>query len=140
MAKAAGIQMSECRLLEDHECAHFMSKRFDRVNGKKLHMQTLCAMRHGAWHLAPAYDMTWAYKPGSKWTGQHQMSINGKRDGFSAEDFFAVAKHFDIAKPQEIISEVCESAMAFGDFAKEAGVAGSIAKQMLPEFRTYLKQ
>ena len=198
MAKAAGIQMSECRLLEDHDCAHFMSKRFDRVNGKKLHMQTLCAMRHmdynnpvansyeqafdtmeklkllpsekaqlfrrmvfnavvrnhddhtknitflmtpdGVWHLAPAYDMAWAYKPGSKWTGQHQMSINGKRDGFITEDFIAVAKHFDIAKPREIINEVCESALAFGDFAKEAGVPGSIAKQMMPEFRTYLKK
>ena len=198
MAEAAGIRMSECRLLEDHDCAHFMSKRFDRVNGKKLHMQTLCAMRHmdynnpvansyeqafdtmeklkllpgekaqlfrrmvfnavvrnhddhtknitflmtpdGVWHLAPAYDMAWAYKPGSKWTGQHQMSINGKRDGFTSEDLIAVAKHFDIVRPQEIINEVCEAALAFGDFAKEAGVPGTIVKQMMPEFRTYLKK
>ena len=198
MAKAAGIQMSECRLLEDHDCAHFMSKRFDRLNGEKLHIQTLCAMRHmdynnpvansyeqafdtmeklkllpsekkqlfrrmvfnavvrnhddhtknisflmtrdGVWHLAPAYDMAWAYKPGSKWTGQHQMSINGKHDGFSTEDFIAVAKHFDIFKPQEIINTVCEAALAFGDFAGEAGVPDDIVKQMMPEFRTYLKQ
>ena len=198
MAKAAGIQMSECRLLEDHDCAHFMSKRFDRQNGEKLHIQTLCAMRHmdynnpvansyeqafdtmeklkllpnekaqlfrrmvfnavvrnhddhtknisflmtrdGVWHLAPAYDMAWAYKPGSKWTGQHQMSINGKHDGFSTEDFIAVAKHFDIFKPQEIINTVCEAALAFGDFAREAGVPDDIANQMMPEFRTYLKQ
>ena len=198
MAEAAGIRMSECRLLEDHDCAHFMSKRFDRVNGKKLHMQTLCAMRHmdynnpvansyeqafdtmeklkllpsekaqlfrrmvfnavvrnhddhtknitflmtpdGVWHLAPAYDMAWAYKPGSKWTGQHQMSINGKRDDFITEDFIAVAKHFDIARPQEIINEVCEVTLAFGDFAKEAGVPGTIVKQMMPEFRAYLKK
>lgn len=198
MAKAAGIQMSECRLLEDHDCAHFMSKRFDRLNGEKLHIQTLCAMRHmdynnpvansyeqafdtmeklkllpdekaqlfrrmvfnavvrnhddhtknisflmtrdGVWRLAPAYDMAWAYKPGSKWTGQHQMSINGKHDGFSTEDFIAVAKHFDIFKPQEIINTVCEAALAFGDFAGEAGVPDDIVKQMMPEFRTYLKQ
>ena len=44
------------------------------------------------------YDMTWAYKPGLKWTGQHQMSINGKRDGFSTEDFLVAAKYFDISK------------------------------------------
>ena len=198
MAKAVGIQMSECRLLEDHDCAHFMSKRFDRMNGQKIHMQTLCAMRHmdyndpvansyeqafdtmeklklpptekvqlfrrmvfnavvrnhddhtknisflmtrdGEWHLSPAYDMAWAYKPGSKWTGQHQMSINGKRDGFNTEDFIAVARHFDIYKPQEIINAVCETAQAFGDFAKVAGVPGDIVNQMLPEFRTYLKK
>ena len=41
---------------------------------------------------------------------------------------------------QEIINEVCEAALAFGDFAKEAGVPGTIVKQMMPEFRTYLKQ
>ncbi len=56
------------------------------------------------------------------------------------QDLIAVAKHFDIAKPQEIINEVCETALAFGDFAKEAGVHDSIAKQMLPEFRTYMKK
>jgi len=198
MAKAAGIQMSECRLLEDHDCAHFMSKRFDRLNGEKLHIQTLCAMRHmdynnpvansyeqafdtmeklkllpsekaqlfrrmvfnavvrnhddhtknisflmtrnGVWHLAPAYDMAWAYKSGSKWTGQHQMSINGKRDGFSNEDLITVAKHFDISRPRESINTVCEAALAFGDFAREAGVPDDIIKQMMPEFRTYLKK
>ena len=87
-----------------------------------------------------AYDMAWAYRPGSKWTGQHQMSINGKRDGFRTEDFIAAAKHFDISKPQEIINTVCETALAFGDFAMEAGVPDSIVRQMQAEFRTYLKK
>ena len=197
MAKAAGIRMSECRLLEDHDCAHFMSKRFDRADGQKIHMQTLCAMRHldyndpvansyeqafdtmeklklhpsekaqlfrrmvfnavvrnhddhtknisflmtrdGVWHLAPAYDMAWSYKPGSKWTGQHQMSINGKRDGFNTGDLIAVARHFDISKPQEIINTVCETTQAFGDFAKVAAVPDDIVNQMLPEFRRFKK-
>ncbi len=34
MAKAAGIKMTECRLLEENGRAHFMTKRFDRVNYK----------------------------------------------------------------------------------------------------------
>jgi len=50
MAKAAGIDMSECRLLEENARAHFMTRRFDRevINGKtiKHHVQTLCAMDH----------------------------------------------------------------------------------------------
>lgn len=46
MAKAAGINMSECRLLEENGRAHFMSRRFDRQNGAKQHTQTLCAMQH----------------------------------------------------------------------------------------------
>ena len=51
MAKAAGIEMAPCRLLEEGGRAHFMTRRFDRtVNADgmtvKHHMQTLCAMAH----------------------------------------------------------------------------------------------
>jgi serine/threonine-protein kinase HipA len=47
MAKACGIEMTECRLLEENGRAHFMTHRFDRTDaGEKLHMQSLCAMRH----------------------------------------------------------------------------------------------
>ena len=47
MAKDAGIEMTECRLYEEHDRAHFMTHRFDRLHAKeKLHVQSLCAMRH----------------------------------------------------------------------------------------------
>lgn len=47
MAKAAGIEMSDCRLLEENGRAHFMTKRFDRTDGgDKTHMQSLCGLRH----------------------------------------------------------------------------------------------
>ncbi len=51
MAKAAGISMSPCRLLEEDGRAHFMTKRFDRDvtpdgETQKHHVQTLCAMNH----------------------------------------------------------------------------------------------
>jgi serine/threonine-protein kinase HipA len=50
MAKAAGVNMSECRLLEENGRAHFMTRRFDReVSGQhtlKHHVQTLCAIDH----------------------------------------------------------------------------------------------
>ena len=46
MAKAAGVIMNECRLLEDAGYAHFITKRFDRNNNKKIHMQTLGAISH----------------------------------------------------------------------------------------------
>lgn len=46
MAKAAGIAMSECRLLEENGRRHFMTRRFDRLaGGEKLHMQSLCALK-----------------------------------------------------------------------------------------------
>lgn len=47
MALAAGITMSECRLLHEGGRAHFMTRRFDRrPDGAKVHMQTLCALAH----------------------------------------------------------------------------------------------
>jgi serine/threonine-protein kinase HipA len=46
MALKAGIVMSECKLLEEGGRKHFMTKRFDRVNGKKLHMQSFGAIAH----------------------------------------------------------------------------------------------
>ena len=46
MARAAGIDMSPCRLLLENGRAHFMTRRFDREENKKHHVQTLCAMAH----------------------------------------------------------------------------------------------
>lgn len=46
MAIDAGINMNECRIFKDGKYNHFMTKRFDRVNGKKMHMLSLGAMAH----------------------------------------------------------------------------------------------
>jgi serine/threonine-protein kinase HipA len=47
MAKAAGINMFECRLFSENGHSHFMTKRFDRDKGNiKHHLLTLCAMNH----------------------------------------------------------------------------------------------
>ncbi len=57
MAVAAGIQMTECKLLEENGRAHFMTKRFDREYGKeKIHVQTFCAMRHYDFNEINAYS------------------------------------------------------------------------------------
>ncbi len=47
MAVEAGIEMTECRLLEKGGLAHFMTRRFDRLDdGEKLHIQSFCALAH----------------------------------------------------------------------------------------------
>jgi len=57
MAKAAGVTMSECRLLEEGGRRHFMTRRFDRLDGgEKLHMQSLCALAHFDFNQAGAYS------------------------------------------------------------------------------------
>lgn len=57
MAREAGIEMTECRLLEEGGRAHFMTRRFDREAGnKKIHMQTLCGMAHYDYKMLRAYS------------------------------------------------------------------------------------
>lgn len=61
IAKAAGINMTECRLYRENGRAHFMTKRFDRVNGEKIHMQTLCGLAHYDYNMLRAYSYEQAF-------------------------------------------------------------------------------
>lgn len=56
MAQAAGIEMSECRLLEEDGRAHFLTRRFDRAGQEPLHMQTLCALQALDYNLTGTHD------------------------------------------------------------------------------------
>jgi len=57
MATAAGIEMNDCRLHKEGGRAHFMTRRFDRLDdGSKLHMQSFGAMMHYDFNQAGAYS------------------------------------------------------------------------------------
>jgi serine/threonine-protein kinase HipA len=62
MAKAAGITMNECRLLEEGGRAHFMTKRFDRIGNRKLHMQSLCGIAHYDFNQPDSYSYEQAFQ------------------------------------------------------------------------------
>lgn len=61
LAKACGIEMTECSLIEENSRAHFLTKRFDRENGKKIHMQTLCGIAHFDYRLHCVYSYEQAF-------------------------------------------------------------------------------
>jgi serine/threonine-protein kinase HipA len=183
MAKAAGITMSECRLLEESGRRHFMTRRFDRLaGGEKLHMQSLCALAHfdfnsagaysyeqalltirqlklpmasveeqfrrmvfnivarnqddhvkniaflmnqqGEWSLAPAFDVTYSYNPSGAWTAMHQMTMNGKRDGFTLADFETCAKAAVMKRGRAaaILDEVVAAVQQWPKFAEKANL------------------
>jgi serine/threonine-protein kinase HipA len=61
MARAAGIQMMDCRLLRENGRAHFMTRRFDRDGNTKLHLQSLCAMEHMDFKLVSAHSYAQAF-------------------------------------------------------------------------------
>ncbi len=52
MATSAGIKMMNSKLIEVEGRKHFLTERFDRLNGEKLHVQTLA----GISELADSYD------------------------------------------------------------------------------------
>lgn len=63
MARQAGIEMMESRLLEENGRAHFMTRRFDRIgNDEKVHMQTLCGIAHFDYKLLHAYSYEQAFQ------------------------------------------------------------------------------
>ena len=184
MARDCGIEMSDCRLFEEGNRRHFMTRRFDRLSGGgKLHMQSLASMAHldfnqagahsyeqafdvmrrldmpanataklfrrmvfnviarnqddhvkniaflmdrkGRWLLAPAYDMTYSYHPGGQWTASHQMTINGKQDRFTLDDFEQCGKAALLKRGQAkaIIGEVRDIVSRWQDYADEVSVS-----------------
>lgn len=196
MARDAGIEMSDCRLLEEGGRRHFMSRRFDRESdGGKLHMQSLAALAHfdfnsagahsyeqafdvmrrlalpmrsleqlfrrmlfnvvarnqddhvknvaflmdksGSWSLSPAFDVTYAYNPQGAWTARHQMSINGKTDDFTREDFHACAQVAGLRRgaDPELLAEVTAVAGDWPRYARQAGVTGTQREQILRTLR-----
>ncbi|MDR0950625.1 MAG: type II toxin-antitoxin system HipA family toxin [Candidatus Ancillula sp.] len=67
MAKEAGINMPETRLLEEGGRAHFMVRRFDRPSGKrKLGMQSLCGIAAADFNLRGVNDYSILVQTGKK--------------------------------------------------------------------------
>jgi serine/threonine-protein kinase HipA len=81
--------------------------------------------QQGEWSLAPAFDVTYSYNPSGSWTATHQMTLNGKRDGFTTEDFATCAKAAVMKRGRAatIIEEVQTAVMRWPEFAAEARLA-----------------
>ena len=92
----------------------------------------------GKWKLSPAYDVTYSHNPAGKWTNQHQMSVNGKRDLFTREELINTGKSLSISRPDEILDEVMTAVDKWAKFAKEAGVSKSISSEIKKHQRTTL--
>jgi serine/threonine-protein kinase HipA len=79
----------------------------------------------GHWSLAPAFDVTYSFQPTGKWTSVHQLTLNGKRDGFDLEDFKACARAASMkrGRAESIIEEVSAVISNWRAYADDAGVS-----------------
>jgi serine/threonine-protein kinase HipA len=88
--------------------------------------------RAGSWSLSPAYDVTYAFNPARRWTRVHQMSLNGKRDGFEHEDFVRCAEVASMKRGRAgtILDEVSSVVADWPRFAAEARVRDEEAERI----------
>ncbi len=93
--------------------------------------------RAGTWRLSPAFDVTYAYNPESKWTGGHQMTLAGKTRGFTLDDFVGAGKVATLprGRAREIVAEVTEVVSEWPGYAEEAGVEPSRREKVQDNLR-----
>jgi serine/threonine-protein kinase HipA len=91
MARAAGINMSNCRLLEENDRAHFMTQRFDRDGNKKHHMQSLCALAHLDYKQKATHDYSQLFLA----INQLELGYTALEEGFRRMAFNVMAANCD---------------------------------------------
>jgi serine/threonine-protein kinase HipA len=93
--------------------------------------------QQGEWSLAPAFDVTYSYNPSGSWTATHQMTLNGKRDGFTRADFEAGAKAAQMKRGRAatIVEEVIAAVRRWPEFAAAAGLTDAWRDQILATHR-----
>lgn len=86
----------------------------------------------GTWRLSPAFDVAYSYNPDGAWTSRHQMSINGKRDGFVLEDLLALGRIGGLkrARAMAIVEEVGAAVERWPHFAEEAGIDSATVRRI----------
>ncbi len=200
MAKDCRITMMPCSLLDEGPRRHFITRRFDRDENKKIHYQSLNGLAHVSykkpgeysyaelfgvarrlnlpatdaeqlfrrmvfnvvaknhddhsknfafmfseekgWQLAPAFDVVFSFKPGSKWVNSHWMTINGKRDDFRREDFYSFADLsplFSRRKIDQILDEVIASVARWPQLAREFEVSDGLLRLVNKNLRLSLR-
>jgi len=78
--------------------------------------------KSGEWSLAPAYDLCYSYSPSGKWTNQHQLSLNGKRDDFTKSDLLEIAMKMGIKNAKEIVQKIIYVVSQWKNYAQETNI------------------
>jgi len=80
--------------------------------------------RQGNWSLSPAYDVTYSYQKGGQWTSSHQMSLGGKRDDFTMDDFEICGKIARLKRGEaaRVVNKICGVVSNWRFYADSAGV------------------
>ena len=86
--------------------------------------------KDGNWELTPAYDICFAYRPGSDWVSHHNLSINGKRTAITRDDLLIVAKAMNIKKANNIVDQISKTVTSWYKFAEVANVDNKLKEKI----------
>ena len=86
--------------------------------------------KEGNWELAPAYDICFAYRPGSDWVSQHNLSINGKRKDITKADLLQIAKSMNIKKAEAIVQKISDTVTNWQEYAAIAKVDAKLKEKI----------
>ncbi|MCF2950338.1 type II toxin-antitoxin system HipA family toxin [Paraglaciecola aquimarina] len=90
------------------------------------------------WQLSPAYDLAYSYKPDSHWVSKHWMTLNGKQDNFTRDDFYSFKKIsplFNKRTINDILDNTKEVVSKWPKLAKEQAVPSSLIKEINQNLR-----
>ncbi len=96
--------------------------------------------KEGKWSLAPAFDVAYSFNPSRVWTSSHKMAMNGKRDGFSMNDFKTCAETVSLkrGRAESIVADVRKAVERWPEFADTAKVTESWKTQIQENLRLEL--
>ena len=85
MAKEVGIDVPDIELLEQGDLTHYMIKRFDRINGERLHLHSLAGLTHSNINIPGHYSYDNLLRVTRRLTGaQNQVEEMYKRMVFNS--------------------------------------------------------
>ena len=93
------------------------------------------------WQLAPAYDLAYSYRPDSLWVSKHWMTLNGKQDNFSRDDFYFFAELspiFSKRKIDDVLNQTIEALSRWDKLAAEQEVPNALIKEVRQNLRLSL--
>ncbi len=93
--------------------------------------------KSGQWQLSPAYDLTFSVNKQDPLGEMHKMTINGRQQDFSVDDFKDVATNIGIKNAEKIICDILDVVKKWPEFAREAGISQPVIdyidKQLLDQ-------
>jgi serine/threonine-protein kinase HipA len=93
---------------------------------------TFTMNKKGVWRLSPAYDITYAYKQGGRFIGDHQLTFNGLvGDDVTIDTFKDIANTFEIKNYKMIVDKILKTRDTLNDELLKKGASKDFVSDII---------